>query len=454
MSIFDKLANLNIFGSDTSRSKKNQSNALQMYLYRVGGILINFLYVPIMIDSLNVENYGIWLTITSITAMMSFFDVGLGNGMRNRVAECLAKDDKIAAREYISTTYVLLSLMALFLIIAILVIVPLFDWRLILNAPNTNASELKQLIIIVFSFYAVQLVLHLLASLFNALQNPAKSALVLFLTQLLGLIVVFLISRIFKTESLLIYGVAISCSPVLVFLVLSLFFFKNRLSYLSPSFRYVNWQRGKGVVNMGFQYFLIQLTAILMFQSNNFIIAHCVDVSSVIDYNIAYKYVSVPMMGYTILTAPLWSATTDAYTRGDFSWIRQTIKRMLMIGLFFQSLLLFLVIISPIVYKLWLGDSLSVNWLLLIILALYQFFSIFTALFCMVINGIGKIRLQFVICFIESIVHIPLTLFLSQYIGLYSVAISLTVLTAINAVWEPIQIKKILNNEAYGIWNK
>lgn len=454
MSILDRINNINIFGTSSSRSKKIQDNAIQMYIYRIGGILINFLYVPLLINLLSVENYGIWLTITSIGAMMAFFDIGLGNGMRNRVAENLAQNNPKKAKEYVSTTYAIIICLAIILLLTIVILVPLFNWQKLLNAPNADPDELTKLILCVFCFYVIQLVLHLLASLFNALQNPARSSMVTFFSQVTGLVVVFIISRFFNTGTLLIYGVAISLSPVLVLLSFSVFFFSGKLSYLAPSIRCIKFQYSKDVVNTGVQYFLIQLTAILMFQSNNFIIAQCIDVSSVVDYNIAYKYVSIPLMGFTILTAPLWSATTDAYAKSDYAWIQNTITRMKKIAMLFHILLLLLVVVSPIAYKIWLGDSLSVNWGLLIILAVYQYFSILTALYCMIINGIGKIRLQFIICFIEAIIHIPLTIFLSEYVGLYAVAISLAVITAINAMWEPIQINKILNNSANGIWNK
>lgn len=454
MKSLNKLKNLNIFGSNSSRSKKIQANALQMYIYRAGGIAVNFLYVPLLIDSLSRENYGIWLTITSIVGMMSFFDIGLGNGMRNKVAESLAKNDTQKAREYVSTTYIMLACIGLCLVGLILVLVPLFDWTRILNAPDANPTELTRLILFVFVFFVVQLVLHLLASLFNAMQTPAKSSMVTFFSQVSGLIVVFALSRILQTNSLLIYGFAISLSPIVVLFVFSLFFYSGSLSFVSPSVKLFKKELCKDVVNMGVQYFLIQLTAILMFQSNNFIIAHCIDVASVVDYNVAYKYVSIPLMGYTILTAPLWSATTDAYASGDYKWIKDTIRRMLKIAAIFIAFIVLLVLVSPLVYILWLGDSLSVNWGLISILALYQVFSILTALFCMIINGIGKIRLQFVICFVEAIIHIPLTIYMSSYVGLYAVAISLAIITAINAIWEPIQIKKILNNTANGIWNK
>ena len=54
-----------------------------------------------------------------------------------------------------------------------------------------------------------------------------------------------------------------------------------------------------------------------------------------------------------IVIAPMWSATTDAFTKGDYKWIKATyIKLLKLLGVVFVVLAL-MVVVSPIVYKLW-----------------------------------------------------------------------------------------------------
>ena len=446
---------LNLFNVENDeRTKKLRNNALMMYLYRIGGILVNFLYVPLLISVLSVENYGIWLTLTSIISWISFFDIGLGNGMRNKVTYSLANNDTLLAKQYVSTTYFIMSLVSITLIVLSIIIIPNVNWQRILNAPNADSAELTKLVLCVVTMFFVQLVLKLITSLFNSLQEPAKSASITFYSQALGLIIVYLFNQLIQTNSLLIYGIIISLLPLLVMGVYSLILFNGRLRYLSPSMYDVKLNKCCDVLNVGMQYFLVQITAIFMFQSNSFIIAHCVNVSSVVDYNVTYKYMSIPLMGYTILTAPLWSATTDAFAKGDMTWIFKAIKKMKKIGCIFALLLVFQLCISPFVYSIWVGDKLTIDWLLMILLTIYVGLSLQTALYCSIINGLGKIRMQLIFTLIESFIHIPLAILLAKYIGISGVVISLIILTAINVIWEPIQINKILKNEAYGIWNK
>lgn len=66
-----------------------------MLLIKICNIIINLAYVPLLINSLNQDRYGIWLTITTIVSWIAFFDIGLGNGLRNKLAESIACKDEI-----------------------------------------------------------------------------------------------------------------------------------------------------------------------------------------------------------------------------------------------------------------------------------------------------------------------------------------------------------------------
>ncbi len=61
-------------------------------------VLSSFLTVPLMIDYVNATRYGIWLTLSSIIGWVTLFDLGLGNGFRNRFAEAKAEGNIELAR--------------------------------------------------------------------------------------------------------------------------------------------------------------------------------------------------------------------------------------------------------------------------------------------------------------------------------------------------------------------
>jgi len=96
---------LDYFGIESSRSKNITKHVLLSVIYKGGHIISTFLLVPLTIEFLDTENYGVWLTLSSFIAWFSFFDIGLGNGLRNKFAEAKTRNDLELARGYVSTAY-------------------------------------------------------------------------------------------------------------------------------------------------------------------------------------------------------------------------------------------------------------------------------------------------------------------------------------------------------------
>ena len=73
------------------RSIKAKKNILGLLAIKGASIIIGFIMVPLTIGYINPTRYGIWLTLSSIVAWLSYFDIGFGHGLRNKFAEALAK---------------------------------------------------------------------------------------------------------------------------------------------------------------------------------------------------------------------------------------------------------------------------------------------------------------------------------------------------------------------------
>ena len=93
------------FSGSSKRSKEALKGSLLSVLAKMISVLSSLLIVPLTIDYVNPTQYGIWLTLSSIIGWVTFFDLGLGNGFRNRFAEAKAKGDLELAKRYLSTTY-------------------------------------------------------------------------------------------------------------------------------------------------------------------------------------------------------------------------------------------------------------------------------------------------------------------------------------------------------------
>src|SRR5437016_6184654 len=184
------------FTQGHSRTIKAKRNIAALFALRAVSILTNFLLVPLTLNYLNPTRYGIWLTLTSVINWVGILDIGLGNGLRNKFAEALARDDKELARAYVSTTYVFIAVISLAALAIFWLINPFLSWAKILNAPGEMESELSSLAAIVFTFFCLRLVFGLILTVLVADQRPAVGTLLEILTNALTLVCVYILTRL------------------------------------------------------------------------------------------------------------------------------------------------------------------------------------------------------------------------------------------------------------------
>lgn len=445
---------IQFFFSTDKRTRKLTINSIFILICKIFTVLINLLYVPLLIDAMSQTNYGIWLTLSSVVSWLFVFDIGIGHGVRNKVAEAIAENRIIDARSIISTGYFVLLCIVSVLLVVVLLVFPCISWSYVLNAPNKMDEELTMLTIIVVSCFCLQLMLKLVDAVLYAFQSPAIVSGIVVTHQALGMLIIYLMKHSSNDYSIFNYGLVISVVPVVVIFLFSLFYFIFVKPYLTPSLNYISKGYVRDVLGLGSKFFAIQLTAMVLFQTNSIIIAHQIDSLAVIDYNVAYKYFGVLLMVFTTITTPIWSAATEAFVKKDFAWINRTychINRIYYISIGVGILML---VFSPIAYKLWLHQSVTINWWLMGLMLFYYILSIKTSIYSSFINGSGKVSLQFYVTIVECFIHIPLAIFLCRVVGVYGVIISLSLVTVINLIWEPIQFRKLKEGRSTGIWNK
>lgn len=444
---------MNRFVSSSSRTKKAQIHIVCMFFIKACNILINLAYVPLLINNLNQERYGIWLTITTIVSWIAFFDIGLGNGLRNRFAEAIARNDEDSAKKYVSTTYGTMGCLCLLFMLVELCIVPHCNWNNLLNAHSVPNEELMLLMLWVLASLAFQMFLKLINSVLYALQKPALASLILMLSQMLAFSGVFIYSRICSEVSLLELGMIISLAPVIVLMLASFLLFKYSIPRFTPTLSCFDPTKIKEIVFLGSKFFWIQLTTLLLFQSNNLIIAHTCGSTSVAEYNIAYKYIGLIEMVFIIITTPFWSAATEAYSKRDYQWIQNILKRLQLISYLLVAAGGILILLSDIAYEWWLSSSIKADKSLMFLLLLYFCIQLSWIRYGSIINGIGFIKLQFYITLAEALIHLPLAFILGRYWGIKGVIISLIIATSANTICPRLQIKNIFLGKQ-GIWMK
>ena len=144
---------LDLLFKGEARTVKAKKNILaSLGLKGVDGV-VYLLLVPATLGYLNEYEYGIWLTLSSILMWINSFDIGLGNGMRNKLAIAMANDDKELGRCYVSTTFLMLIVLMMSVIVLGGLLEPFVDWYSILNTSIARVPHLNQIVYISFAIF-------------------------------------------------------------------------------------------------------------------------------------------------------------------------------------------------------------------------------------------------------------------------------------------------------------
>jgi len=435
-----------------TRSINLKLNIFFTFILRGFSFASNFLLVPITINYLHPDKYGIWLTLSSIISWFMLFDIGLGHGLRNKLAESLVVKNYILGRIYVSTAFAFLSIIISFLLIVFFITNSFLDWSDLLDAPKEMANELSLVAIFVFMFFSIQFVLRLIGTVLTADQKPVINDLLNVIANILSLIFIYVLT-VFTKNSLLLVAITFSAAPVIVFLVAYFVFFYKKYSYLRPSFKYVKFSHIKDLMGLGLQFFIIQIAHLVIYSTSNIIILKNLAAEQVTTYNISFKYFSIISMSFSIVFTPLWSAFTQAYVTNDYTWIRATIKRMNQLWLVSVVLTLLMIFGADYFYKIWIGDKIKIPSLLNYTSALYVIVSNYGSIYMVFLNGFGKLKIQLIGIIIASILFFPLASYLSNKMGVSGVVLASTIAIFIYTFLAPIQYNKIINKKAKGIWN-
>ena len=202
----------------------------------------------------------------------------------------------------------------------------------------------------------------------------------------------------------------------------------------------------------GAKFFIIQVQIIVLYQATNILISHTEGPVAVTQYNIAYKIFNVLVMCYTIILNPLWPAFTDAYTKKDFTWMRRIYHKMTRVFYCLCLITIVVTLLSPILYKIWIGDKVEIPFTLTTAIAIYTLIYCWDSLQVLLINGIGTVKMQTYVVMIGLILHIPLSLLLGKFLGAVGVVTSMSIINIIYCLFFTTQIRKLLSRKASGIW--
>ena len=415
-----------------NRNRMLTTNILFSGILKIISLLTSLLIVPITINYLNNEVYGIWMTISSMLFWISTFDIGLGNGMRNYLTKAISEKNLVLGRKYISTTLSLLSLIAI--TIGFLLLFPLFtiNFNKFFNTFAISNVDLRNALFVALAFTLLNFVTKNIGLIFVAMQKYAINDLLSVLGNLLSLAIIFILTK--TTSPNLLYVIftytATQCF-VYLFAAIPLF---TKYKELRPSLNYFDWSLSRQIVGKGLGFFVIQISSCLViFGAANVFITQSCGPTAVTTYNVAY---------------------TDAYVKGDIKWIDQTFNRALKLWLL--SVCGGFVMLSgcQFFYHIWIGNKVLVPFT--VSLSTFIYVSFFNLNNCVtyLINGLNKIFVQIITSLAFTALYIMSVFTIGGKLGIEGIVLCMAGSYAMMSLIHLYQCWLLVNGKAKGIWNK
>lgn len=442
-----------VFGNN-ARTVLLRKNIFANFVLKACTGIITLLLVPLTLKCLDAYTNGVWLTISSSLLLFDNLDIGLGNGLRNKLAEYLAKSDYENARKAVSSTVVLLACIIIPVMLLLLLLCYTCDIYGMLNVAVDVVPNLRNVVAVCVVLFCSTFIMKFMGNVYLGLQMPAVSNLLAtggYPLILLGTYLMY-ISGVHS----IMYIAALNLSvPLLMYVLAYPYTFFVRYPHLRPSVHLFSSRMSGGLFSMGVLFFLNQVASTMVMFSSNILISRWFDPSLVTSYQIVYRYFAIPLLVFMVINAPNWSATTDALYRGDMEWIANSAKRMNKILLLFLVLIMVMIALSQPVYNIWIGGQVKIPMELTVAMSLYIYMMMCCLAFCYYLNGMGVLKLQLICTLVGVVAYFIVSYILYRLTNsTMSVCLGMVISLVPSAIFNRMQFYKILKGTAKGIWRK
>ena len=399
------------------RRRRVLLSAVAAGLAKVLSVVTMLISVPLTLTYLGAERYGMWMIISSLIAMLSFADLGMGNGLLNAVAQAHGREDVDMLRSYVSSGFVILSVIALLFVIAFAVAYPIFDWNWLFKASGEVArQEAGPAVAVFLGIFAVNLPLSIVSKVQAGLQQSFNASLWQGAGSILALISMLVVIHLELGLPWLVF--AALGGPAVTALCNTVYYFGKVRKDLRPSLAVVTGGAAKQIARTGFFFLILQIVSAVAYASDNLVIAQSLGASAVTVYAVPEKLFSLITIALAIMLTPLWPAYGEAMAKGDLAWVRNAFKRSLFVSLGAAAgMSTLLVVATPKLLPLWVGHEVNTPFLVLAGLGVWKVIEACGNAMAMLLNGANVMRQQMLVAVLTGASALALKVYLVGQIG-------------------------------------
>lgn len=380
-------------------------------------LLISAISLPLTVRYLGAQQYGIWVTISSIVVMLSVMDLGIANTLTNMISRSFARDDRSSAQRYYATAYWVSSAIAMVLGIAALVLWPHFRWGSLFKTTDPALShEISLCIAIALAFFLLSLPLNLVNRVLSGYQQTQITNYFNLFSNIIGLAAILIVIKMHG--SLVMLMLMYSGSLMAGTLMLNVWVNLWDRPWLLPKPSAVDRVAIRSLLGSGMGFFMLQIAGLIVFNSDNLVISHYMGAANVVPYSVTWRLAGYASVLQAAIFPSLWPAYAEAYERGDYAWVRKAFWTGSRLALGAVAIaVLVLVLAGRHLIRWYVGPSAVPTEVLLCAICFWTLLSTGMDLEACFLAAINRVRLQGALSIVAAGLNLWLSIFLVKRIG-------------------------------------
>lgn len=385
---------------------------------------VSAITLPLTVRYLGSLEYGIWVTISTTVVMLSVLDLGIANSLTNSISKAYAMEDEEMARNYFATAFWVTIGISLLLGVAVWFAWRIIDWQTLFHLQDAHlALQARACVAISLCFFLVSLPLNLANRVLSGYQQVHVANYFAMINSLLGLVAIIsvILTRGTIVDLMATYCVAMLTGSVLLNLWLCIW----HKPWLRPHFQAVKKEVVRELFGEGALFFVLQLSGLIVFNSDNLVITHYLGASDVTPYSVAWRLTGYASMMQSLLIPALWPAFAEAYHRRDLSWVRINYRRIMNGSIFAVGLVaLGIGLFGRQIIRIWAGPVAVPNAALLWSMCFWAVLVSVTINQALLMAATQRIQLQAITASLAAVANLIASIILVQRIGAIGVLVA------------------------------
>jgi len=292
-------------------------------------VTLGLVTVPVTINYLGKEQFGLWMLITSLVSWLQLSDVGVTGGLLNSIAEADGKDEREKISRYIKAALLFLSGVAGVVGVLAFIAAPLIPWSSVLSTDDATILNLAPYTFMASAaMYLITLPLTVAATTLRALQRGYIADWILTSGAVISALLLFL--AVYAKLSVPYLVIAQSSGQLLAAMVMicMLARYVDNLSWSNLEFDKAVFRR---VAHSSVPLVLLQVGGLLVNELIAVIVAQTESLRAVSDYYLLQRiYIFILTVGGGLILG-FYPALREAFERHDYQWVKIATVRMIAI---------------------------------------------------------------------------------------------------------------------------